>query len=56
MKTIGRLLAVAVFLALPAAGAAQEATLTGTVTDTTGGVRPGVTVTAVHGAAGNGSR
>jgi hypothetical protein len=32
---------------------AQEATLTGTVTDATGGVLPGVTVTAVNDATGN---
>ena len=32
-------------LALPATGYAQEAVLTGTVTDSTGGVLPGVTVT-----------
>ena len=34
-------------------GYAQEAILTGTVTDATGGVLPGVTVTAVHEATGN---
>ena len=38
---------------LPAIGNAQEATLTGTVRDTTGGVLPGVTVTALHEATGN---
>ena len=40
-------------LFLPVAGSAQEATLTGTVVDTTGGVLPGVTITAVHEASGN---
>ena len=40
-------------LALPVAGYAQEAVLTGTVTDSTGGVLPGVTVTATHEATGN---
>src|SRR5580765_1954052 len=33
--------------------AQQEATLIGTVTDSTGGVLPGVTVTATHDATGN---
>ena len=40
-------------LTLPAIAFAQEATLTGTVTDATGGVLPGVTVTAVNEATGN---
>ncbi len=48
-----RIVLVLVALALPASGFAQEATLAGTVTDTTGGVLPGVTVTAVHEATGN---
>jgi len=38
---------------LPFTGYAQEATLSGTVTDTTGGVLPGVTITATHTATGN---
>lgn len=38
---------------LPSLALAQEATMTGTVTDTTGGVLPGVTVTALHEASGN---
>src|SRR5687767_8910264 len=38
---------------LPAKGHAQDATLAGAVTDSTGGVLPGVTVTAVHEASGN---
>jgi len=37
----------------PVAAFAQEAVLSGTVTDTTGGVLPGVTVTATHVATGN---
>ena len=48
--------AVVVLLAMfmgPAAGYAQEATVSGTITDATGGVLPGVTVTAVHEATGN---
>ena len=40
-------------VALPAAGYAQDAALTGTVTDATGGVLPGVTVTAINDATGN---
>ena len=38
---------------LPLAAYAQEATLSGTVTDSTGGVLPGVTITATHTATGN---
>ena len=40
-------------LALPVMGYAQEAVLSGTITDSTGGVLPGVTVKAVHEASGN---
>jgi hypothetical protein len=40
-------------LALPGLGWAQEAVLSGTVSDSTGGVLPGVTVTAVHVDTGN---
>jgi len=47
------LVVAAALLAFPASGFAQEATLTGTVTDSTGGVLPGVTVTATHTATGN---
>ena len=47
------LIVVAALLALPGVGYAQEATITGSVTDSTGGVLPGVTVTAVHAASGN---
>ena len=39
-------------LALPIAASAQEATLTGQVTDTTGAVLPGVVVRAIHEATG----
>ncbi len=50
---VRRLLLVGVLLLLPVLVFAQEAVLTGTVTDSTGGVLPGVTVTAVHEATGN---
>jgi len=40
-------------LATPAASSAQDATLTGTVRDSSGGVLPGVTVTAPHETTGN---
>ena len=43
----------AVIVFLPAMAFAQEATFSGTVTDSTGGVLPGVAVTAVHDATGN---
>src|SRR4030095_6874952 len=47
------LISITALLALPALLFAQEATMTGTVTDSTGGVLPGVTITAVHEATGN---
>jgi hypothetical protein len=52
-RVFERGLIVGAILALPVAGYAQEAVITGAVTDTTGGVLPGVTVTAVHEATGN---
>ena len=48
-----RLVVIAAVLAVPTAGFAQEAVVTGNVSDTTGGVLPGVTITAVHEATGN---
>ena len=45
--------AALVMLALPAALRAQEATLSGVVKDTQGGVLPGVTITATNEASGN---
>ena len=41
------------WLLLAGAGYAQQATLSGTITDASGGVLPGVTVTATHEATGN---
>ena len=46
-------LATAIFLAIPGVAHAQEATVTGTITDSTGGVLPGVTVTAINEESGN---
>jgi Carboxypeptidase regulatory-like domain/TonB dependent receptor-like, beta-barrel len=46
-------LAVILVLGIAVLASAQEASLAGTVTDGTGGVLPGVTVTAVHKASGN---
>jgi len=47
------LLLLCAMLALPATALAQEAILIGTITDSTGGVLPGVTVQATHEASGN---
>jgi hypothetical protein len=47
------LLVVGALMTLPAAAYAQESTMTGTVTDSTGGVLPGVTVTATNVESGN---
>ena len=44
---------VVVTLLVPMGASAQEATFAGSVTDSTGGVLPGVTITAVHEASGN---
>jgi hypothetical protein len=48
-----RVLLTATILLLPIAAHAQEAVVTGTVSDSTGGVLPGVTVTALLEATGN---
>ena len=53
MKLFGRLVLAGVILMLPGVSHAQEATISGAVTDATGGVLPGVTITAVHEATGN---
>ena len=44
---------VVVILALPGVGYAQEAILSGVISDSTGAVVPGVAVSAVHQASGN---
>ena len=49
----GTLVVLTTLLVLPVPGYAQEARLSGTVADSSGGVLPGVTVTAVHEATGN---
>ena len=53
MRLGRRLVVLSALLLFPALVSAQEATLTGTVTDSTAGVLPGVTVTALHEATGN---
>jgi hypothetical protein len=51
---LGPVLTIAAFLiTAPLVASAQEAVLSGTVTDSTGGVLPGVTITAVHQDSGN---
>lgn len=50
---VRQLVVAAAILLVPVAGFAQEATITGRVVDETGGVLPGVTITAVHEASGN---
>src|ERR671912_1951135 len=52
-RVLQRLSLVVVCLAMPAIASAQEAVIAGTINDTTGGVLPGVTVTASHVATGN---
>ena len=47
------MIALAVILAWPGLGYAQDSVVNGVVTDSTGGVLPGVTVTAQHIATGN---
>ncbi len=46
-------LAIATVVLLPFTAHAQDAAMSGTLTDSTGGVLPGVTVTAIHEATGN---
>ena len=42
-----------VLLVVPWIADAQEATISGVITDATGGVLPGTTITALHAATGN---
>src|SRR5450756_648231 len=53
MTVVRRFLLVCAILALPGIGYAQDAVLNGTVSDSTGGMLPGVTVTATLEATGN---
>src|SRR5258706_7065449 len=48
-----RLILTSTILILPMMAHAQEAAVSGTITDSSGGVLPGVTVRAVHEATGN---
>src|SRR4051794_15060690 len=50
---IRRLVLITVVLAMPSAAFAQDATLSGAITDTTGGALPGVAVTATNQDSGN---
>ena len=50
---VRRLIGVLAILALPSIGSAQEAVFSGTITDSTGAMLPGVTIRAVHDATGN---
>src|SRR5882724_3275192 len=52
-RVVLRSIVVAAILVMPAAGYAQEAVLSGTLTDSTGAVLPGVALKAVHEASGN---
>ena len=53
-RTVVRgLIIICTLLAWPSAGQAQEATLSGVVSDSTGAVLPGVSVVALHEATGN---
>jgi len=52
-SVVRRLILLSAILALPAIAFAQDAVLTGVITDSTGGVLPGVTVQAVNEGTGN---
>ena len=50
---VSRLIVIAALIGVPVSAYAQEAIVSGTVTDSTGGVLPGVTITALNQASGN---
>src|SRR5262245_28247852 len=52
-SVVTRFAAIVVLLMWPAAGYAQEAVVSGSVTDATGAVLPGVSITALNEASGN---
>jgi hypothetical protein len=52
-NVVGSLLVIGLIVPSPGVGYAQESTFSGTVTDSTGGVLPGVTVTATNVESGN---
>ena len=52
-KSLGWLFMLCAVLWVPSSAHAQEAMISGTVADSTGGVLPGVTITALHEATGN---
>src|SRR5688572_7018357 len=52
-QSLAAVIVIGMLFGLPATGYAQDAAIVGTVTDSTGGVLPGVTITAVHEATGN---
>src|SRR5688572_10456345 len=52
-QSLAAVIVIGTLFGLPATGYAQDAAIVGTVTDSTGGVLPGVTITAVHEATGN---
>ncbi len=52
-SVVGSLLVIGMIVALPVVAYAQESIMTGTATDSTGGVLPGVTVTATNIESGN---
>src|SRR5436190_22130253 len=52
-SVVRRLIVLCTMMAVPVIGYAQESVFSGTVTDSTGAILPGVTVRAVNDASGN---